>query len=220
MEDIHFENMKNLILIGASDWGLEIFSWLKQAQGFNEKWVFKGFIDDNINKLEGKKYVEPFKILSTIDTYNIDENDVFVCTIAKPKVKFTLVESLTKKGAKFINLIHSSAQIFDNVTIGIGNIISANCVLSNEVEIKNHIGINLACTIGHNVVIEDYCQLSSQCDLTGYVILNKGAFLGSKVSIIPKITVGQFANIGAGSVVIKKVNEGVSVFGNPAKQLI
>ncbi len=212
-------NMKNLILVGASDWGLEVFSWLKHTKEFNKVWTFKGFLDDDKYKLLNKTYTEPFKILSSIVEYNIEENDVFVCTIAQPIVKKKVVEILLSKGAKFINLIHPTAIINDNATIGLGNIISAFCVLSNEVKIHNHIGINLSCTIGHNVIIEDYCQLSSQCDLTGYVKLYKGVFLGSKVSVIPKIILEENVTVGAGSVVIRKVKAQQTVFGNPAKKI-
>lgn len=212
--------MKNLILVGASDWGLEVFSWLKTNKEYNLVWNFKGFLDDDVNKLNKIKYVEPYRILGSIEDYKIEDNDIFVCTIAKPLIKQKVVEKLLSKGAKFTNLIHPTALIFENTKIGKGNIISANCVISNEVEIQNHIGINLACTIGHNVLIEDFCQLSSQCDLTGHVKLKTAVFLGSKVCIIPNVTVEENANVGAGSVVIRKVKAGQSVFGNPAKKII
>ncbi|MBO4779155.1 MAG: transferase, partial [Selenomonadaceae bacterium] len=41
-------------------------------------------------------------------------------------------------------------------------------------------------------------------------------FIGSGAILLPKATVGDCATIGAGSVVLKKVRAGSTVFGNPA----
>ena len=55
--------------------------------------------------------------------------------------------------------------------------------------------------------------------MTGGVTLQEGAFLGSHAVIVPKVVVGAYAVVGAGSVVIRKVAPGVTVFGVPAKRI-
>jgi len=44
-------------------------------------------------------------------------------------------------------------------------------------------------------------------------------FVGSGVTIVSGIKIEEKANIGAGSVVIKDVKKGETVFGNPAKSV-
>ena len=61
--------------------------------------------------------------------------------------------------------------------------------------------------------------MSGHCDITGGAKLKEGAFLGSHAVIIPKVTVGEYAVVGAGSVVIRTVGAGVTVFGVPAKRI-
>lgn len=211
--------MKNLIIIGASDWGIEVFSWLDHLSQFNREWKFKGFLDDNLGALDGKKGVGSLRVLDTIIAYEIQLNDVFICAIANPIIKEKLVEIINRKGGEFINLIHPSVIFYKNNSIGVGNIICPYTVISNSVCLGNHIGINIGVSIGHDVEIGDFCQISSQCDLTGYVKLDKCVFLGSSVSIKPKVKVGANSYLGVGSIVLRNIKENSKVFGNPAKKI-
>lgn len=211
--------MKNLIIIGAGDWGLEVWAWLEQAKGFNTEWQFKGFLDNDLNALESISYCDA-KILSSEDTYNIEENDVFVCTIANTIIKEKVSNKIIVKGGSFTNLIHQSVIFFKNITLGKGIILSPNCIVSNSCVIGNHVSINLGCTLGHDVSIGDYCQINSQCDLTGHVKVGNRVFIGSSVAIIPKVKVGNNVKIGAGSVVLRSIKDDKSVFGNPAKEIM
>lgn len=208
--------MKNLIIVGASSWGLEVYAWHQDALGYGSDWSFKGFLDDNLNALDGVSFAN-HSILDRIDAYQIDKNDVFVCAIGNPKIKEKVVLRLQSKGVSFVSLIHKSVLFFRDVHLGSDIILSPSVIVSNSVVIGDHVAINLACTIGHNVKIGDFCQISSQCDLTGHVQLGKAVFMGSKSTIIPKVKVEDGAVIGAGSVVTRKVKTGTTVFGNPAK---
>jgi acetyltransferase-like isoleucine patch superfamily enzyme len=51
------------------------------------------------------------------------------------------------------------------------------------------------------------------------VLIKKGAHLHSSATVINKIVIGARARVGAGSVVIRDVDEGVTVVGNPARQI-
>lgn len=211
--------MKNLIIVGAGEFGLEVFGWLEHAQGYNTKWRFKGFIDYNADALNQIPFCN-FPVLNNENDYAIDVDDIFVCSIANTKVKAKVVAVITGRGGIFTNVIHHSVIFFKNINLGIGAIISPNCVISNNCKIGNHVALNLACTIGHDVEIGDFCQISSQCDLTGHVKLGDSVFIGSSSCIIPKVKVGSNVIIGAGSVVIKNIKDDQSVFGNPAKNIM
>jgi UDP-2-acetamido-3-amino-2,3-dideoxy-glucuronate N-acetyltransferase len=50
-------------------------------------------------------------------------------------------------------------------------------------------------------------------------LVKKGAAIGAGAVILPGITIGAHATIGAGSVVTKNVPAGVTVIGNPARQI-
>ena len=48
--------MKNLILIGAGAWALEVWSWVKNAKGYGTEFTFKGFLSNNLNEIDDKEY--------------------------------------------------------------------------------------------------------------------------------------------------------------------
>jgi acetyltransferase-like isoleucine patch superfamily enzyme len=48
----------------------------------------------------------------------------------------------------------------------------------------------------------------------------ENVFFGTHASVIPNKIIEQGAIVGAGSVVIRNVKQGASVFGNPAKKII
>ena len=71
--------MKNLIIIGAGGMGRTVYSNALESVGYGEKFVVKGFIDDNLKALEGFPNYPP--VIGTIRDYQPQKNDVFVSSI-------------------------------------------------------------------------------------------------------------------------------------------
>ncbi len=210
--------MKNLILIGAGDWGQEVHSWIHESIQYGIEYIFKGFIDDNVNVF-AKSNLDSNLYLGSINSYIPDENDVFICTIANLKYKEKAIQNIIFKGGRFVNAFHKSVCFIGKSEIGFGVILSPFVAISNKCKIGNHIGINLFCSIGHDVIIGDYSQLSAHCDLTGHVVLGANVFLGSRVSIIPNVHIAPYTVLGAGAVVFRNIKESATYIGNPAKKL-
>jgi len=57
-------------------------------------------------------------------------------------------------------------------------------------------------------------------DITGGVTLGEGVLVGSHASVLPRLKVGAGAIIGAGSIVVRDVEPGVTVFGVPARPYV
>jgi acetyltransferase-like isoleucine patch superfamily enzyme len=68
----------------------------------------------------------------------------------------------------------------------------------------------------HDTRIGDYSQICGSCEINGRAVVEEGVFLGSHATILPDATVGAWAFVGAGSVVLRRVAPGAKVFGNPA----
>ncbi len=210
--------MKNLILIGAGDWGQEVHSWIHESIQYGVEYIFKGFIDDNVNVL-AKSDLDTNLYLGPVNSYIPIENDVFICTIANLNYKEKAIQNIFLKGGRFVNAFHKSVCFIGKSQIGYGVILSPFVAISNNCKIGNHIGINLFCSIGHDVIIGDYSQLSAHCDLTGHVVLGANVFLGSRVSIIPNVNIASYTVLGAGAVVFRNIKESATYIGNPAKKL-
>ena len=71
--------------------------------------------------------------------------------------------------------------------------------------------------MGHHNVIEDFTFIGPNACTDGEVWVKEGAFIGLGASVKPGVTIGKFATVGAGSVVIEDVPDYATVFGVPAK---
>jgi hypothetical protein len=61
--------MKELLIIGARGFGREVFSLAKQSIGYGESFEIKGFLDDNVNALDG--FPNYPKIIASVEEYEI-----------------------------------------------------------------------------------------------------------------------------------------------------
>ena len=101
-----------------------------------------------------------------------------------------------------------------------GIVIAPFAFVSNDVQIGEHVLINVSATVGHNVIIGKGSILCGHVDLTGYVVIGNNVLIGSHACVIPGKRVGDFAVVGAGSAVMRHVPASATVVGVPAKRLL
>jgi sugar O-acyltransferase (sialic acid O-acetyltransferase NeuD family) len=209
--------MKNLIIIGARGYGREIYNWATQCNEYNREWQIKGFLDDKKDALDGMGY--PVGILSSVEDYIIQPNDVFVCALGNVQYKKKFIELVTGRGGEFINLIHPTAIVNKFVTLGKGIIVCGFSSISNECEIEDFVTIQGYSAIGHDCKIGNWCHINAYSFMGGYAELEDEVTLHTRATILPRVKVGKGAIVGTGSIVIKNVKPGITVYGNPAKEL-
>ncbi|MGJ8641370.1 MAG: acetyltransferase [Opitutaceae bacterium] len=208
--------MKRLIIVGAGGFGREVFAWAMDHPDCGELWEMHGFLDDNLSVLDDFEY--PVGVIDTVEGYTPGDDDLFLCAIGSPEIRFDVCERLIEKGAKFYTLVHPSVCVGGNVTLGEGSIVCPHAVLTVDISVGEFVIINCMSTVGHDVEIGDYVTLSGHCDVTGNVEIGEGTLLGSGARILPGKKVGSDCLVGAGAVVIRSVPDGQKVFGNPAQR--
>lgn len=209
--------MKRLLIVGAGGFGREVFSWALHTNVKDRDWEVGGFLDSNPKALDG--YGFKIGILGDPLAYTPLERDVLVCAIGNPAIRLRLCRDLKARGARFLTLIHPTAVIGLDCTIGEGCILCPGAILTTNVTLGNFVVLNVHSTVGHEAVIGDGCTLSGHADVTGNTTLGEGVFLGSHASVLPSAKVGDYAVVGAGSVVLRKVRAHSTVVGVPAKQI-
>lgn len=209
--------MKNIVIVGAGGFGREVFGYVADCISAGEQWIFKGFIDDNINALDNYNY--PIKVISTISDYTPQPDDFLICALGNPKTKKKNIEFLLEKNAKFETLIHPSAYVGRNVKIGNGVVLCPKVSLTCDISIDDFAMLNVGTGCGHDARVGRYSTISGFCDITGFCEVGEGAFLGSHVSMHPSSKIGNWASVGLGSSVVLNVKDGTSAFGNPAVAL-
>ena len=208
--------MKNLIIVGARGLGRQIYGQLEDMVGYNTEFVAKGFLDDASNALDNFPGFPP--ILSSVEDYVVQPDDVFVVGLGDPKMRLLYADKIKQKGGTFISLVSKYAYVSKTVKhIGVGCMIDPFVGIATDTYIGDFVLIQSNSVIGHDVVIEDAAAIDSQGFLGGGVLVKKGAYIGTGSKVMPHVTVGEYANINACSLVVKDVPDAASMMGIPAQ---
>jgi UDP-2-acetamido-3-amino-2,3-dideoxy-glucuronate N-acetyltransferase len=120
--------------------------------------------------------------------------------------------------------------ILPGAVIGNNCNINAHCFIENEVKIGNNVTIKCGVYLWDGITIEDNVQVSPNVTFMNDMCpraktpfslmrttIKKNASIGAGATILGGITIGEYALIGAGSVVTKNVPPYTVWYGNPAK---
>ena len=137
--------------------------------------------------------------------------------------------SIIGKGTK----IWINSQIRENSKIGENCIISKDTYIDEYVIIGNRVKIQNGVSVYNGVIIEDDVLIGPNVTFTNDFVprafntswnitkthIKKGVSIGANSTIVCGITVGEYAMVGAGAVVINNILPYTLVVGNPAKQI-
>ena len=132
-------------------------------------------------------------------------------------------------GTKIWHFSHimSGCIIGEGCNIGQNVVVSPDVILGTNVKVQNNVSIYTGVTceddvfLGPSMVFTNILNpRSAIVRRNQYVntLVKKGATIGANATIICGITIGEYALIGAGSVVTKDVPSYALVVGNPAEQ--
>lgn len=142
-----------------------------------------------------------------------------VVALSDNEVREDYIRKLTEIGYEVPNIIHKSAVIAQDASLGKGCVIAPGAVIVNGVKIGDGVTVNTCATIDHNCVLEGFDNISPGTHFSGRVYVEKYVFMGTGTIIIPDIKIGHHSYIGAGSVVIKNVPPNSKIAGVPAKNI-
>ncbi len=124
--------------------------------------------------------------------------------------------------------IMSQACIGKNCNIGQNVVISSGVTIGNGVKIQNNVSVYTGVTCEDDVFLGPSCVFTNVINPRSAIsrkeefrptIIKRGASIGANATIVCGHTIGEYAMIGAGSVVTKDISPYALVVGNPSKQI-
>jgi len=124
--------------------------------------------------------------------------------------------------------VMSNCVIGKACNLGQNVVVSPEVILGNNVKVQNNVSIYTGVTceddvfLGPSMVFTNIINPRSAIirrDQYSKTLVKKGASIGANATIICGITIGEYALIGAGAVVVKDVLPYALVVGNPSKQI-
>ncbi len=209
--------MRNFVIIGAGGFAREVLDIFEACIDAGEGCNVLGYIVESQFGAPGT-VINDKPILGGFDWFETQPLETYaVCGVGAPEVRRRLTLQAEQNGARFGNIVHPNAVVPRRVALGVGVVIAAGCIFTNQIHLSNHVHVNLDCTIGHDAVLEDYATLAPGAHVSGNVTLGEGAYVGTGANIIEKKRIGAWSVVGAGSVVTSDVPRNTTLVGVPGK---
>ena len=202
-------------LLGASN--PESVRMIKAVQAKDPSFNVAGFLDNDTTKHGDSFYGYPvlggFELLPDI----VNESSRFINLITRNSIlRYQTTSRLISHGASLANFIHPSVDL-TMVDIGVGNYIQEGVILQAGVSIGDNCSIHMGALVGHETRVHDDTFIAHGVSISGCCDIGQGCFVGTNATIFPRVDIGEWSTIGAGSVVRKHVEKYSTMIGNPAK---
>ena len=133
------------------------------------------------------------------------------------------------RGTKVWHFSHvmKNARIGTDCNIGQNVVISPDVVIGRNVKIQNNVSVYTGCILEDDVFCGPSMVFTNVMNPRSHVVrkdeyrttlVRKGASLGANSTVVCGTTIGQYAFVGAGSVVTRDIPDYALVYGNPARQ--
>jgi len=200
--------MNRLIIVGAGGHG-KVIADNALRNGYTDIC----FVDDKaLGECMG------FPIIGTVTEIKglNDSKTDFVIGIGSNGVRKKLAEEYD---VNWVTLVHPSAQISTQVSIGKGTVVMAGAIINASATIGEHCIINTGAIVEHDNVIDNYVHLSPSVKIGGTVRIGEQTHVGIGATIINNVNVCEGCIVGAGAVIIKNITESGTYVGVPARKI-
>jgi sugar O-acyltransferase (sialic acid O-acetyltransferase NeuD family) len=211
---------ERLVILGAGELAYDILDIVEACNAAGAQWEIVGFLDDDrprAHKLGG------FEILGPISEAAKYPGCKFILGIGGD-VSFAQRQKLVAESGlnsdDFATLIHPSARVTGQVTLGRGVYAAHGVLVGAMANIADHVALGPGCMVSHHVTIGAYSVAAPGACIGDNVQLGDACYIGARTVIREDLKIGEKALIGMGAAVLQDVAIGVTVVGTPARPLL
>jgi UDP-N-acetylbacillosamine N-acetyltransferase len=140
-----------------------------------------------------------------------------IVAIGDNVARIECAERARRQGFELTAVVHPAAVVARGVEVGSGSFVAAGAVINPGSRIGENVIINTRASVGHQCSIEDGVHICPGVTLGGTVEVRHRAWIGLGASVRNEISIGREAVVGVGSAVVSDVEDGVVVYGVPAR---
>lgn len=218
----------SIVVIGAGGFGREVVDVIEAiaaastAAGQEAPWDLLGVVDDtpsdaNLERLADRSV----RHLGSLDDFLAAGHSgvSYAVGIGAPAVRRRIAERCDGAGLEAATLVHPSATMGAQVTVGAGSVLCAGVRLTTNIQLGRHVHVNLNSTIGHDTIVGDYVSLNPLASISGDCVLGAEVLVGVAGVVLNALRVGEGAVVGGAACAVRDVEPGSVVVGVPARPL-
>tara|TARA_R110001592_G_scaffold57277_1_gene174143 strand:+ start:19694 stop:20359 length:666 start_codon:yes stop_codon:yes gene_type:complete len=137
--------------------------------------------------------------------------------MANTQRRLDLACAFAGRGYDFPSLIHPTASVGRNVTLGDGVQIMAGAVIQPNCRVGKHTVINTGATVDHNSSLGAGVHVGPGATLCGQTVIGNAAYIGAGATVVNHRVLGDHVFVTAGAVVTTDAADSNRLSGNPAK---
>ena len=209
----------NIAIYGAGGFGKEVACLIRRINANGGDWQLIGFFDDT--KPVGEDVSVYGKVLGGMgELLKVNEPLAVAIAINDNKAVKRIRQEIDNPHITFPNLIDPSLFYVDKntVTMGEGNIIQNDCMISCDVSIGSFNLVNDHVVIGHDNKIGDFNGLMPGAHLSGSITIGNNNLLGVACAVLQGMTIGNGVILGANSVLMTRPRDNRTYLGVPARK--
>jgi sugar O-acyltransferase (sialic acid O-acetyltransferase NeuD family) len=208
--------MKNVVLIGGGNQAHYTIDIIEKENKYNIVGIIDSIHDIGSDRFGYKIIGRQENLSNLIDQYKIGAG---VISIGDNWSRYYVYNKIISQvpNFEFVNAIHPSVIVGNDVELGIGVVVMAGCIFNPKSKIGNFTFFATGSQVEHDCVIGDFASISAGSVTGGYVEIGKYSALTLGVVVMDRIKIGENSVIGAGSLVTKDVPDNVLSYGSPAK---
>jgi len=118
---------------------------------------------------------------------------------------------------RFVNAIHPSTIIGMNVSLGVGIVVMAGCIINPNAVVGDFCFFATGAQLEHDGEMGEFSSISAGVVTGGKVKIGRYSAITLGVVIMDRINIGEHTVVGSGSLVTKDLPDGVLAYGSPAR---
>lgn len=208
--------MKNIVLIGGGNQAHYTIDIIEKEGKYKVIGIIDSKSDVGSYKFGYKILGRQENIIQIMEEYQIDGGIISIGdNWSRFYVKNQILELVPN--FNFVNAIHPSVIIGNDVKIGVGVVAMAGVIINPKATIGDFTFFATGAQIEHDCIIENFSSVSAGSVTGGHVKLGKFSAITLNVTILDRVTIGENTVVGAGSLVLKDLPDNVLVYGNPCR---